>query len=44
MYNFKKVFKQFISFLDAFKRARMKMMQAREAATRELLKDIEKRK
>ncbi|KAK7505914.1 hypothetical protein BaRGS_00002636 [Batillaria attramentaria] len=32
------------SVLDAFKRARVKMMQAREAATRELLKDIEKRK
>lgn len=29
---------------DAFKRARLKMMQAREAATRELLKDIDKRK
>ncbi|KAK7087621.1 tectonic-like complex member MKS1 [Littorina saxatilis] len=32
------------SVLDAFKRARLKMMQAREAATRELLKDVEKRK
>ncbi|XP_076452479.1 tectonic-like complex member MKS1 [Babylonia areolata] len=32
------------SVLDAFKRARLKMMQAREAATRELLKDIEKKK
>ncbi|PVD32888.1 hypothetical protein C0Q70_08335 [Pomacea canaliculata] len=28
--------------LDAFKRARLKMMQAREAASRELLKDIKK--